>query len=181
MPLLMCGEQSAALVFNREADRTNSLRSAQLFREIEAEEVIHDDALQMIYSNLPVSSTEAEIKRRAKRFYVAMGSVNAPAEELFARIQHLDSCVCAIMNGVEKGKIGKQHPFTHVFRRVKQDEARHVGVSRQHLHWMGSNQQRSAELGVEIRNLLIELIRPDTDHWEAIGVDWDKLERQILS
>ena len=169
------------MVFNREADRTNSRRSAQLFREIEAEEVVHDDALQTIYSNLPVSKQEAEIKRRAKRFYVAMGSVNAPAEELFARIQHLDSCVCAIMDGVEKGKIGKQHPFAHVFRRVKQDEARHVGVSRQHLQWMGSDRQRISELGVEIRSQLIELIRPDTDHWEAIGVDWDKLERQILS
>ena len=181
MPLLMCGEQSAALVFNREADRTHSQRSSQLFREIEAEEVVHDDALQTIYSNLPVSKQEAEIKRRAKRFYVAMGSVNAPAEELFARIQHLDSCVCAIMDGVEKGKIGKQHPFAHVFRRVKQDEARHVGVSRQHLQWMGSDRQRISELGIEIRSQLIELIRPDTDHWEAIGVDWDKLERQILS
>ena len=180
MPLLMCGEQSAALVFNREANRSENQKSATLFSQIEADEGIHDDALQAIYSDLPVSPDEAAIKRRAKRFYIAMGSGDAPADELFAGIVHLDSCVCSIMSAVEKSKLGKHHPYAQVIQRIKLDEARHVGVSRQHLKWLGSDPSRTGELGDEIRTNLIELIRPETDHWEALGVDWDKLEKQIL-
>lgn len=180
MPLLMCGEQSAALVFHREANRSESQRSANLFNSIEADEVVHDDALQAIYSDLPVSPDEAAIKRRAKRFYVAMGSDRAPADELFARIVALDSCVCSIMGAVEKSKLGKFHPYVHVIQRIKLDEARHVGVSRQHLKWLGSDSTQTTELGLEIRSQLVELIRPETDHWETLGVDWDKLEKSIL-
>lgn len=180
MPLLMCGEQSAALVFNREANRSENQRSANLFSQIEADETVHDDALQAIYSDLPVSPHEAAIKRRAKRFYIAMGSDNAPADELFAGIVHLDSCVCSIMGAVEKSKLGKHHPYAHVIQRIKLDEARHVGVSRQHLKWLGANAKHTSELGDEIRTRLGDLLRPNTDDWEALGVDWDKLEKQIL-
>lgn len=180
MPLLMCGEQSAALVFNREANRSESQRSAQLFSEIEADEVVHDDALQAIYADLPVSPHEAAVKRRAKRFYLALGSTDAPPEELFAGIEHLDSCVCSIMSAVEKSKLGDHHPYAHIIQRIKLDEARHVGISRQHLKWLGSDPKLTAESGHEIRARFIELIRPDTDHWEALGVDWDKLEKQIF-
>ena len=179
MPLLMCGEQSAALVFNREASRSDNHRSAKLFSEIEADEVIHDEALQAIYADLPVSSQEAIIKRRAKRFYLAMGNDSTPTE-LFARIVHLDSCVCSIMSTVENSKLGDNHPYAHVFRRIKLDEARHVGVSRKHLKWLGSDSQRTSELGKEIRTRFAELIRPDADHWEILGVDWDILEKKIL-
>lgn len=180
MPLLMCGEQSAALVFNREANRSENAKSAVLFSQIEADEEVHDDALQAIYADLPVSPNEAAIKRRAKRFYVAMGSDRAPADELFAGIVHLDSCVCAIMGAVEKSKLGKNHPYAQVIQRIKLDEARHVGVSRQHLRWLGSDPMRTSELGDDIRTKLADLLRPETDHWETLGVDWDKLEKQIL-
>jgi len=180
MPLLMCGEQSAALVFNREANRSKSQRSSQLFNHIEADEMVHDDALQAIYKDLPKSPHEAAVKRRAKRFYVALGSANAPPEELFAGIEHLDSCVCSIMSAVEKSKLGNHHPYAHIIQRIKLDEARHVGISRQHLKWLGSDPKRVAESGEEIRNRFIELICPDTDHWETLGVDWDKLKKQIL-
>jgi len=181
MPLLMCGEQSAALVFNREANRSTTRRSSELFSEIEADEGIHDDALQSIYLDLPVSPQEAQIKRRAKRFYLTMGGASAPAEEVFAKIEHLDSCVCSIMHSVANGKIGKNHPYTQVFQRIKQDEARHVGISREHLRMLGSDQNLTLESGRDIRSSLVELIRPEADHWEILGVDWDRLEKKILA
>ena len=180
MPLLMCGEQSAALVFNREANRDGDKRSAKLFNNIEAEELIHDDALQSIYSNLPVSPREAEVKRRAKRFYLAMGGGECAADELFARIQHLDSCVCVIMHCVENGNIGKHHPYAHIFRRIKQDEARHVAISRRHLNWLGGNTQNADRTGRAIRASLIDLLRPESDHLEVLGVDLDLLEKRLL-
>ncbi|OED41746.1 hypothetical protein AB833_08980 [Chromatiales bacterium (ex Bugula neritina AB1)] len=182
MPLLMCGEQSAALVFNRESARQTATRSARLFSAIEADELVHDDALQVIYSQLPVSPDEATIKRRAKRFYAAMGSGSGSvsAGELFARILHLDSCVCVIMNSVENGKLGNRHPYAKVFRRIKQDEERHVGISRQHLRWLDDDLERTAEAGREIRARLVELLRSEAAHFENLGVDIDILEKAML-
>ena len=84
------------------------------------------------------------------------------------------------MNSVQKGNIGKRHPYAHVFGKIKQDEARHVGISRQHLRWLGDNPNRTFELGSEIRTKLIELLRPEAEHLEILGVDMDKLEQKIL-
>ena len=142
IPMLLCGEQSAALIFNRETSRLNSQLAGECARaiaSIEADELMHDQALQAVAGHLPRLSGQARVKRRAQLFYARLGSDHDSIARLFTGIQHLDACVCQIMHHVANSDIGKNHPFARLFSRIKRDEARHVLVSKRHARALGAD------------------------------------------
>ena len=178
IPMLLCGEQSAALIFNRETSRLNSQLAGECARamaSIENDELMHDQALQSVAAHLPRLQGQSRVKRRAQLFYARLGSDHDSIARLFTGIQHLDSCVCQIMHHVANSDIGKNHPFARLFSRIKRDEARHVLVSKRHAIALGADSALSAEVGRRTRQSLVDLLLPDAGHLETLGVDADKL------
>ena len=132
LPLLLCGEQSAQLVFNHEISRLSSQGKPKIIKalkEVESDECRHDIALQLVADDLPYFDSIMQTERQAKRFYTGLGRVNRYSEH-FVRIATLDTCVTQIMHAFEHCKLGNQHAFTQLCGLIKKDEATHVYVSR---------------------------------------------------
>jgi hypothetical protein len=74
---------------------------------------------------------------------------------------------------IEKGSLGPHHPFTLLCRAIKQDEARHVSVSKLHAIELGYDKSQWRELNTNISDKLYELLNTERDAFEVLGVNLD--------
>lgn len=175
LPLLVCGEQSSQWVFYNEhqrAVRKEIELSVAVFEGIVADEKYHEQALDFVQLQLAAPSDIAKLKRRSQRFYMAFGHQDTLAEH-FAQIACLDALVCRIMVSIEKSHLGVDHPFTLLCRMIKQDEARHVTLSKQHAITLGFDKSKWHELRQFVSEKLFALLNSERQAFEQIGVDLD--------
>lgn len=177
IPLLLCGEQSAIHVFGEEIERLQGSpwsNSVSLLKDIEADEYTHEQALQTVSSVLMEPVGINSIKRKARHFYLGLGTTSGMAEH-FARIAELDTCVCIIMNAITHSALGKRNLITQLFERIKQDEARHVYICRKHYSHLGGNRVLLKQGKDSVSSKLVSLLKTETNSFEMLGVDPDAL------
>ncbi|MBR9729425.1 hypothetical protein ACFOD0_14950 [Shewanella intestini] len=188
LPLLLCGEQSAQLVFNQEIARLNNgdddliKMQRQLLinalREVESDECRHDIALQQVTDNLPVLTDTIKVQRMAKRFYTQLGRVDN-YQQHFVRIATLDTCVTHIMHAFEHGKLGRTHRFSQLCGLIKKDEAKHVYVSRHHAILLGATSDNFAQQQEVVSKDLFRLLTTQDKAFEHMGVCLDDLHKKL--
>lgn len=183
VPTLMCGEESAVHVFQKEAKRLEVIHAAAssslLLAQIALEEVEHERLLSLLRSCLPVPDDFATLRRRARFFFFRMASRDPVTH--FARIVGLDSGVCITLNSLLQPSSAlavAPHAY-QIWNRIWHDEARHVRISRQHVLDMGIEQAKLVEEGIHVRRSLADLLHPLANDFEDIGVDPDRLFRRI--
>lgn len=177
IPMLLCGEQSAQFVFNGHAAQIRqgeSIEVQRALRRIEAEEAVHERALQTLASILPPPDDLHRLKRRAQRFYTGLGQGVTLAEH-FARIEALDSGVCRIMQALVLGDWGSAPALPLMFDAIKRDEARHVGISRSYALNLGIDPRTREHQRRHIADQLVAYLGTEAAAFEPLGVDADRL------
>jgi len=179
--VLLCGEQSAVQIFAAEVQRGAAPRDAlHMLRVIELEEQLHERALRAFCNYLPDAADGHALRRRAQRFFLRLGR-NDDIAKHFSHIAHLDSAVCKIMRHVENSSIDRVSPLRRIATQIKNDEARHVAVSRKYARLLGIPTQERDDGAAAINDGLVEMLSPLADSFEIVGVDSDRLFRQIRS
>ena len=177
--VLLCGEQSAIQIFSAEVRRGRAPAEAlNALRAIERDEHLHERALRAFGEYLPSTDDLHALKRRAQRFFAGLGRVNDMARH-FGQISHLDSAVCKIMWHVEKSTIDSVSPLRRIATQIKNDEARHVFVSRRYAASLGLTPRQRDDDGVATTEGLIDMLDPLADSFETVGVDTDRLFAHI--
>ncbi|WP_299569908.1 hypothetical protein [uncultured Shewanella sp.] len=191
LPLLLCGEQSAQLVFSQEIIRlrdnsikhhsiisAHSERLISSLMEVESDECRHDTALQSVVDNLPEVDSVAKVQRLAKRFYTSLGRVDNYSHH-FVRIAVLDTCVTQIMQAFEHSHLGANHPFSQLCGLIKKDEAKHVYISRHHAMELGAENAEFNQQQESITQNLFQLLRSQDRAFEHMGICLDALQDKL--
>ncbi|NKF51431.1 hypothetical protein G3R49_12770 [Shewanella sp. WXL01] len=192
LPLLLCGEQSAQLVFNQEIERLGQqqpsltdkerLRTIATLQAVEADECRHDIALQQVADSLPqhndAASEIAKVQRLAKRFYMGLGRVEN-YQQHFVRIATLDTCVTQIMHSFEHSNLGREHGFSQLCAMIKKDEAKHVYVSRHHAIGLGASADDFAQQQESVSSDLFTLLLTQQRSFESMGVCLDSIKQRL--
>ncbi|MGF1776120.1 hypothetical protein [Vibrio nomapromontoriensis] len=178
LPLLICGEQSSQWVFHNEVQRqrdNNPLQEAvEDFESIVADEQYHEKALELVRLTLPEPADITQIKRRSQRFFAALG-LRQNFDIHFAQIACLDALVCRLMLAIEKGNLNSDHPFVLLCRAIKQDEAKHVTLSKRHALALGFEHSQWPSLKSSIAERLYHLLASERTAFETIGVELDTI------
>ncbi len=179
-PLLLCGEQSAMFVFHKEAERLAEQATHCLndLHSIEADEFIHEQALQHLQDQLPTPADIRHIKRKAQLFYARINKSTISLAQHFELISHLDACVCLIMSSVASC-LPKNSIPARLFHNIMKDEARHVTIARQHSEWLNENGSPGLTQ-IDLHQQLIKLLTSETESLENLGVDTQQLFSRIL-
>lgn len=181
--VLLAGEQSAIAIFSAEVRRrSEAAETAGLLqlRAIEHDEFVHEHCLRKLCQFLPEVEDAHAIKRRAQRFFAGLGRTADMARH-FGQISHLDSAVCKIMWHVERSELPATSPLALLSTRIKQDEARHVSVSRRHARILGLGTDDRGIVGEQVREDLVSMLEPVAASFENIGVDADRLFKSLRS
>jgi hypothetical protein len=197
IPLLLCGEQSAVHVFNHEYRRLeestnqpmsshdthsrNNQLAMQNLQRIEADERLHEQALQFILQTLPKSNDQHKIKRKAQQFYANIQQYSASVAQHFWLISQLDACVCILMNSVARSSI-KDSPLAQLFNLIKKDEARHVKIAKQYSLLLAQNTPTQV-LGAkgQVQHQLVQLLKTQSSAFEHLKIDSNTLFNAILN
>lgn len=141
LPILGCGEEAAAVAFDGLAAQQpdSDYAAADLLRAIAAEERVHDALLWQLRAGLP-DLTPGEHMLAATRHLHLTLSAGGTAQH-FARIASLNSALCLVLGRMLRQgmPISQDRVSAPVLRRIQQDEARHVRVSRMLVHRAGFN------------------------------------------
>ena len=180
IPLLLCGEQSAQLVFNQEINRLfnedqahNQVMIKSLL-EVEADEYRHDQALQAVLKQLPHIEGKRHIQRQAQRFYAKLARGEGRCQH-FIKIATLDSCVTQLMHEFEHSLLGPKHPFALLCGLIKKDEAKHVYVAKHYAQALGATTAMFKQDQRSVSDLLHQLLATQVKHFDLLGVDLKKI------
>lgn len=177
--VLLCGEQSAIQIFSAEVRRGQAPAEAlNMLRAIEHDEHLHEQALRAFCEYLPRPDGLHALKRRAQSFFAGLGRIDDMARH-FGQISHLDSAVCKIMWHVEKSTIDSVSPLRRIATQIKNDEARHVSVSRRYATSLGLTARKRDDDGIAVTEGLINMLYPLADSFETVGIDTDRLFEHI--
>ena len=189
MPLLLCGEQSAVMVFanlDKEigppaasqglVDDTNAVMA-----RISCEEHFHEYMLSHLVHALRSDelANAREMKRRTKLFFLRLLSPD-PVVHL-ARLSALDSYVARTLSALQcsTSALRPQPTLMRLYNRIRWDEGGHVRVTRDCLTRHGIAQSvldREREL---VASAFTTLLDPYFPLFDAIGVEPSRLRRSI--
>ncbi|TNF70119.1 MAG: hypothetical protein EP298_00825 [Gammaproteobacteria bacterium] len=178
LPFLLCGEQSALCIFDNEVNRLKSKPITKAITDLQKvvnDEYYHEQLLQHLSGKLPKPPEVNRIKKKAKLFYTKLGNKHTLANH-FSLISQLDRCTCKILNAMEQSHLNKNPAITHLFKIIKQDEARHVFISKQHASNLGSYNTDET-----ITQELIKLLSIQSDTFEGLGIDFDLLTQRLIT
>ena len=179
LPVLLCGEESAALAFGRfSGDSAFSQQARAELQLIGQEEQRHERALQALRQALPPSPLDAEVRTAARRFFARI-SGRDPGEH-FARIAALDSGVCVLLGALLKrgSPLAADATVGGLMSHIHRDEARHVRVSRRYTRLL-LNKRQSRAIAFETRTRLAMLMALRGTALEALGVDANRLLQRL--
>ena len=103
VPSLLCGEESAVLIFHHESKRLSREARAEMQKSLlglAGEEELHEIMLRTISAWLPDCGDRQEIRDRARKFFFSFASTD-PALRL-AHIAEIDSCVSITLSAMAK-------------------------------------------------------------------------------
>jgi len=179
LPLLLCGEESAALTFGQFAE-IDSLSAADRGRlsEIRADEVRHEIWLNRLRAGLPAPRANSRRSREIRRFYLNLRDSRIGMH--LARIAALDSAVCVILGMLRRrrGALARDAPLCELFAHIHRDEARHAQIGADFAR------QRESAHGVYVtaraaRAQLIPLLLARGDALERLAICPDRLIRRL--
>jgi hypothetical protein len=157
LPVLICGEESASVVFSR-LSRAPNLSSAhdELVR-IEHEECEHARLLLQVRLALPKARVDTALSRATRLFFMRMSEREVGPH--FVRIAALDSGVCILLGALRRRRtpIAADPTLSQLFARIHRDEARHVLVARHYARILLETQQ-TYTIARDTRQQLVELL-----------------------
>ena len=169
-PLLGCGEEAAAIAFDALAQGSEDAAAATALRLIGEEERIHDALIAGLREALPAPQAGGMWLRTSRRFHANLSAGGATSH--LARIAALDSAVCLVLSRLTaRGTpIARDPALAAVLTRIRDDEARHVKVSRR-LALARSEAGHLREIAAEARVALAASLALAAASFEALGVD----------
>ena len=181
LPLLGCGEEAAAVSFDR-LSRTDALDSSlrRILHNIADDERCHDAMLRGLRAALPLAVTDATMQARVRRFHFSLARGGTVLH--LARIAGIDAAVCTILSRMLRpgSPVARDDAARAVLSHIRHDETRHVVVSRDFA--LSAPDRKSVRgAAAEARDALAGLLASGADAFEALGVDPDRLLRDIGS
>ncbi len=175
LPLLGCGEEAAAVGFDR-LSRINALDKNVCgpLRKIADDERCHDAMLRGLRAALPQVELDVAVQNRARRFHLALPRGGTMLH--LARIAGLDAAVCTILSRLLRpgGTLSRDDCIRSVLSHIRRDETRHVVVSR-NIALAAPDRRALRDAAAEARAGLAELLAFGADAFEALGVGPDRL------
>jgi hypothetical protein len=175
LPVLICGEESAGLVFARLSQASDLALAHDELSRIEREEFEHARLLSQVRLALPKARTDAALARAAKLFFMRMSEHELGRH--FARIAALDSGVCVLLGALRRRTTptAAEPVLNPMFARIHRDEARHVLVTRRYARALAGS-QRAEAIAHDTRRRLVELLTHRAAALEQLlCIDADKL------
>ncbi len=177
LPAMVCGEESAVLVFENESRRVGSdlfAQSQATLDRISREEEGHERVLRGLAERLPEPAHARETRRLARRFFAGLRTPDIG--EHFSRIGWLDSGVCIIFARLlDSPGLADAAPLRRALQRILREEAGHVAFSRRYAERLGADMLQDRESFLRVRGGLIDVLRPCGGALEELGVDADAL------
>jgi hypothetical protein len=177
LPILLCGEESAALVFDALQDRDETVLVRSALRDIADDEYRHDGWLRALRADLPFEEIEPVLYRAMRRYYLTLGDRNVAAHLL--RIVALDSAVCTILGALRARTkpLGVDRSVSGLLGMILRDEARHLRAAAHLFRLMphANLGAKAVDVAMVAREGLIDLLRFRADAFDTLQVDPDKL------
>ena len=181
LPLLLCGEESAVLSFDRYANSVPLGASGRRdFQGIQADEAVHARCLQRLRASLPAPRSDGHQRARLRRFYARLSDLDFG--DHLARIAALDSAVCLILGALrqQRGPIAKDAAVGRLFERIHEDEARHVTIARRYTAVLG-NPHDLYSVAADTRDQLAAMLSERAGAFESLGICPDRLFHRVRS
>lgn len=179
LPSLLCGEESAVVIFNHESKRLSKKAKdsiAASMAQLSLEEERHEIMLRRLSDWLPIPDDIEDIHKRAGGFFMKLGFASSSPEDRLAHISALDTCVSLTLGALAKrSSMTKSEPFMRIVNRIRSDESRHVRICRKHLLKLDVTEKQMDGAGKTVRGMFVDLMIPIADTFEAVGMDPDKL------
>lgn len=173
LPLLICGEESATLVFDALAVRLRKRLSEPQLRElltITQDEERHARMLYALRDQLPCVQSN-DVEQRASAFLASLASRHASIQ--LARLCALDAAVCWVLARLLHGSpaLTQQSDVIHMLRQIRQDEARHVRITRDCALSLGLSSDELAAQQHTVWLGFAELLAGSSDDLRVLGVE----------
>jgi len=178
LPLLGCGEEAAALAFDRlAAGQGDDPAARRALRKIGVEEATHAALLSAVAGALPPPPLIAGRLEAARRFH--RGLAQGDVTDHLARIAATDAAVCTILARLARPgtPLAGDAVLAAVLRRIQTDEAGHVVVSRDLA--LQRREHGLADVAAPARRALASLLSLVADELEALAFDPSWLETLI--
>jgi len=179
LPVLLCGEESAALAMDRIGSSVRGEREMRdALARIARDELEHQTLLQRVRAALPEPPHDPELSAAMRRFFMQLASRD-PAIHC-ARIAGVDSAVCLLLGALRtRGRpIAMEPTLNSVVARIHRDEARHVAVTSRYAAELAGS-QGVPDVAVEARYKLTRLLERRAAAMEGLGVDPDELFERL--
>jgi hypothetical protein len=175
VPLLGCGEEAAALAFDGLSQTSRDDAEHYALQAIAHEERAHDALLTRLAASLPAIDAVA-IRRRARRFHVALG--RGDRTHHLARIAAVDAGVCVILSRLLRAgtPVSRDAQVAALLGRIHRDEARHVSMSRQ---FAAAGNRNVRQTAAAARVALADVLTIGADAFETLAVDPSRLLADI--
>jgi demethoxyubiquinone hydroxylase (CLK1/Coq7/Cat5 family) len=181
VPLLLCGEESAALAFGGRGTRAAlGVAAGATLERIRREEVVHGLLLQRLQAALPPAPLEAALRTRMRRFFVTLAGPQPG--RYFARIAGLDSAVCVLLGALRRkgSPLMADATVAAALARIHRDEGTHVDAARRiALEYVSP--VTALDDATETRCRLVPLLRERAAAFDALGVDPDRLFARLAT
>ena len=144
--------------------------ASHALKQIAREERVHDGLIRSLAASLPLPSDPAHLLASTRRFHLTLGRGGRTAR--LARIAALDSAVCLILTRLLRSRtpLSYDPEVTRILRRIAQDEARHVRVTRR-LALARADVGQLRQLAAPAREGLALLLSVASDALEALAFD----------
>lgn len=183
VPSLLCGEESAVIIFQHEAKRYGRKANAAMAEGlgvIAGEEERHELLLRALTAFLPTPDDLDRIHDRATEFFTKLGFQSFDPVHRLNHIGALDRCVCQVLGAMMKRATVTRSPvFSRIVERIRQDEARHVKICRGIMQELGVSKAEMAEADETVREMFLEMMEPVGDAFDVIEVDPAAMFRTI--
>jgi 1,2-phenylacetyl-CoA epoxidase catalytic subunit len=159
LPYLACGEASAVHAFSGRLSQQLPLAARATLSAIVQDEMGHALWIEALQKTLPPPQRPPQAARLLM-FFRRLESAQ-PAEHL-AHVAALDRAVCQLLHPMlRRGGVISQAPDLHrALCALRQDEARHVRMSRAMAQQLGMSAGRQALLNQSIGARLLSLLQP---------------------
>lgn len=174
LQILSCGEESAAVAFDRLGGswQESALRSG--LAGIAADERRHQAMLAELKAFLPQPEADPRLAATMRSFFRRLADRDVLVH--CVRIVAIDSMVCQILGALRgRGKpLASDVRVGAILQRIHHDEARHVVIASRCAAPLLKS-ARGREIAADARERLIHLLRLRADSLEALAVDPDRL------
>ena len=179
LPLLSCGEEAAAVGFDRLSQATALDTSTRgTLCKIVDDERCHDAMLRGLQAALPRARLDTAVLNRARRFHLRLSRGGTVLH--LARIAGLDAAVCTILSRLLRPgcPAARDDGVRSVLSHIRRDETSHVMVSR-NIALAAPDRKAVRDAAAEARDGLAGLLTYGADAFEVLDVDPDRLLRDI--